>query len=491
MKNKLWWLFLISLVIIAIIPRGVELFGASYYFGPEQGVEYLVTKSIVVDHKIVLVAHQGGFGGFFKPPGFNYLLAIPFILANGNPYGGRVFMFALSVLTVLLACIVTRKIFGYKTALFTTFFISISPALSHYAGRISPPFIIPILSVCFIYAIFKVFQKKYPYVILAAFIVGFMVNFEMATATTLSIGLFCILLVYCVRRDMPYRYFLFCIGIFFLFVSPLLVYDLSHNSQNLKGILKMLDVAIYRTQGDFSLNFPQIINNRLSTFAWNFYSTFSPQKFVSIPLLVLMFLGVLFYIRDKKNLLEYRLLVWFLAASAAFTFLMLLFYPGDIVQWWIIQLSIFYCYLVGIIAAYFWQKKVFKVFISLFIITFFLAFGSRTYSLFKREFAYPPSSYIIENEPINYIYRNAKGKPFSILVYASRSLKNYEYLIWWYGHTKYHHSPSNSKKGMILYILVENSPGVLPIKLLESLNKGVVVETTKLKYGFIVQKKLL
>ena len=137
MKNKLFWIALILITFIAIFPRLMQLYNASnYYFLGEQGVEYQVTKSIVVDHKIVLTAHQGGFGDFQKPSGFNYLLAIPFIVGGGDPFAGRTMMFLLSLLTVSLGFILIYRMFGLRTAILTSFLMAISPNLKDYIGGI-------------------------------------------------------------------------------------------------------------------------------------------------------------------------------------------------------------------------------------------------------------------------------------------------------------------------------------------------------------------
>lgn len=271
----------------------------------------------------------------------------------------------------------------------------------------------------------------------------------------------------------------------------MLIYDLNHNFHNLNGIIRIFSLALNHTQS-IAFNWSQVIDNRFSVFSWNYLSSFTPQKLISIPLFLLIYAGSIIYIKDKKNLIEQRLLMLFILASPIFTFIILLFYPGDIVQWWIIQLSIFYCFLIGIITPYFWKKNVFfKGLIVIFISILFISFIMRIKILYNREFLYPPSSYIIETEPIDYLYKDSGGNPFSVLIFASRPLQNYEYLLWWYG-VKYKNKPIKSKKGGILYVLIENNQ-IVKDKLaqLDFLAKGSIIKTKKLKYGFIVQKRLL
>ena len=100
-KETIFITLCLVILIIAAIPRSVELFSGNYIFGFDQGKHWLAAKSIIIDHKLPLIGDEvGGAGGFFQGPGWYYLLAIPFLLFRGDPYGAIVLMFLLGIGTV-------------------------------------------------------------------------------------------------------------------------------------------------------------------------------------------------------------------------------------------------------------------------------------------------------------------------------------------------------------------------------------------------------
>ena len=488
-NTKLFLLF--SLIcLIALIPRSIELFSRSNYFGSEQGVEYLVTKKILIDHEIILTAHQGGLGGFLKPAGFNYLLATAFAVTSGNPFGGRVLMFLISMITVIISFIVGANLFSLRTAFFISFLLAISPNLSHYAGRISPPFIIPLLTVLLILFFYKTLQGNKRFILPIAFTIGLTSHFEMATTGKLWAIFLVILFFLVIKKKIP---FTFLFGSFLFFVLPLLpifIFDLQNNYFNIKGILKLLSAGGNHA---ISSSMPVLINtlsNRLSVFNWNFQSTFSPHFLIWPVMLVGVYMGVFVYLKENRKGSPEKYLVLFLSLIPVIEFIMLIFYPENIVQWWLIELTIAYCFLLGILLNFFWRKNYLRIFIVVMLCILFGSFALRTNALYKREFFYPLSvdSYVHESEPINYIFQDAKSQSFNIFVKSLNPQSNYEYLIWWYG-TRAKRFPSREKAD-VLYVLVEPDY-IKNHKEFNMDSKDSILLDTKIFWsGFVVQKRV-
>src|ERR1035437_7359970 len=55
------------------------------FFGPEQGIDFLVIKNLVVDHKLTLIGSKTDVSGIFHGPVYYYFASIPFFLSNGDP----------------------------------------------------------------------------------------------------------------------------------------------------------------------------------------------------------------------------------------------------------------------------------------------------------------------------------------------------------------------------------------------------------------------
>jgi len=485
MLNKKYWLIFIAITVIAVFSRAAQVFNPyNYFFGPEQGIEYLVTKNIVVDHELVLTAHQGGFGSFSKGPGFNYLLTFPFVLTNGDPFGGRLMMFAISVLTVLTAFILTNRMFNPRTAMFISFLLAVSPTLKDYAGAISPPFVIPLLTVFFIYFLYKSFQKKFKYIPLLTLTAGIMMHFEMAAAGILLALLILTGLVSIIKKIIPYRYYLFAIVSFLITLFPLLIFDILNNFQNLRGIIEMFAAGAKNMSGGLFENIVNIVNNRFEVFSWSYISTFSPRLIIWIPSLVLIVFGILLMIKDEKIELNDKLFISYLLFIPIFTFLSLVVYPGIIHQWWIMNLTVIYCFLFGLVLSYFWKNKFLRLLVILGVFILYIAFINRTLFIYKTQFVYPPSAYIKEDQAIKYIFKNSKKRPFGIVILSTRPQENYDYLIWWNG-KKYGYQPYRTPK--------KNYYAIIEPDLVCSKNKfpGTIIRSQKLSNDFIIEERLV
>src|SRR3990172_11222563 len=115
--NILIYIFLGTALIFGVMLRSVDVLSGNYLFGFDQGRDYLAVKNIVVDHKPTLIGSEVGAGGaglngIFQGPLYYYFLSIPFLLTKGDPYGGVVLMFVLSVLSGVFSYLFGKKVLG-------------------------------------------------------------------------------------------------------------------------------------------------------------------------------------------------------------------------------------------------------------------------------------------------------------------------------------------------------------------------------------------
>ena len=100
-------IIIVALIIfLALFPRSVEVFNHNPIFGFDQGREMLAAKNIVVNHKLTLIgtevgAGSAGISGVFHGPIYYYMLAVPFILFNGDPASMVSLMLLFGLLTIL------------------------------------------------------------------------------------------------------------------------------------------------------------------------------------------------------------------------------------------------------------------------------------------------------------------------------------------------------------------------------------------------------
>src|SRR3989344_9053320 len=238
-KEKNFVFLLLIIVILGSIPRSIEIISGNFLFGYDQGVFFQAVKEIIVNHKLTLIGTEVGGGGFFQGPGWYYLLSIPFYLWRGDPYGGMILMFIVGILTISLSVVFGRKIFDIKTALTIGFLVAVSPAIIAQSRFIWPPFIISLLSVFFIFFLYKVLQGSGKFFPFLTFIVGLMSHFEIATGATLLFQLLIISLLFFIKKMVSLRFYILGLLSFLSTQISLFIFDLRHDLLNVKGIINL------------------------------------------------------------------------------------------------------------------------------------------------------------------------------------------------------------------------------------------------------------
>ena len=98
-----------------------------------------------------------------------------------------------------------------------------------------------------------------------------------------------------------------------------------------------------------------------------------------------------------------------------------------------------------------------------------------------------------KKEAFDYIYNNAEGEPFGLLIFAPPVLTDpYDYVVFWYAAPKYGYTPHREKRGLV-YLLMEPDPGKpwsykgwLETVIVE----GTVLDEVTLPSGIIIQKRM-
>lgn len=483
---------LLAVVILGSIPRSIEIISGNYLFGYDQGVFFQAVKEIVINHKLTLIGTEVGGGGFFQGPGWYYLLSILFYLWKGNPYGVMILMLAVGVLTIVLSIVFGRKIFDVKTALTIGFLVAVSPAIIAQSRFIWPPFMISLLAVFFIFFLYKVLQGLSNFFLLLTFTVGLMFHFEIATGATLLLQLLIISPLFFMKKMVSLKFYILGLLSFLFTQVSLFIFDVRHDFINIKGIVKLFT----NSNKEASLiNRIDLVSNHISVFKQNFLSSFQMADLLWPLLLIVLVIGLLFYFRDKKIKKARKWLVFYLATSPLTLFIVFIFYPSTMWEWWILELMIFYCFLFGVILTHLFKNKLMRFLVAAIYVIFFLSFVNKTIFFYKNDFNDFGGTQKIRGkiEAIDYIYKDAKGKRFGLLVFTPPVYTYaYDYLIRWYGNKNYNYVPHKEKKG-IFYLLMEpdlSKPWSYGGWLETVIKTGTILETKELPSGFIIQKRI-
>lgn len=487
-------LFYPLILFLSFFPRSVEVLTKNYNFGFDQGNDYLAAWDIAVNHKLTLIGNEigsgvAGFRWIFQGPFYYYSLSIPFLFFGGDPYGGIVLMLFFGLLAILTGFILGNKIFGFWGGVIISLFIAICPIFisqSRFVWSPHPATFLIFLAFIFIYLM----DKKPIYIFLAAFITGFIYNFELAIAFPMSITL--LIYYFFVNRTKNLKNYLYLFSGFFLAYLPFILFEIRH------GFMGLRSIFVYHPGNNLSFSVLQkYFMQHITVFYTDFIYTFPIRGNIFIELfLIIILIGLVFFAiketnKNLKKLLLYICLLPFV------TFGVYAFLIGPIWSHYLVHLNAAYIFLTTFVVYKIAIRKNFLI--KAFIFTVFLIFiiVSINFSIKTTNKDYSDYGGTVKirgiEDAIDYIYKDAKGNKFGLLIFAPPVYTyQYDYLILWYANKKYNYIPYKDKKGTF-YLLIEQDPGK-PWSYkgwLETVVKdGKIIWTKTLPSGFIIQKRI-
>src|SRR3989344_9232117 len=126
MKKTIYITLVIFILLLGIFLRGQETFSHNFLFLLDQGRDMMAVKGILYDNHPTLIGPSTSLRGVFQGPLWYYLLAVSAGVFGGDPWGGILLMFTVSVSVLIVVYIWTRKLFGEKAAWVTLFLFAVS-----------------------------------------------------------------------------------------------------------------------------------------------------------------------------------------------------------------------------------------------------------------------------------------------------------------------------------------------------------------------------
>lgn len=498
--NLKYFVFAIFFIALAsgVVLRSVEVLNKNYLFEFDQGRDYLAVKHIVEDHKLTLIGSEigagvAGFRGIFHGPFYYYSLVSPFIIFKGDPYGGMILMFGLGIATILLCYVIGRRLFDVKIGLLSAAIIAVSPPFISYSRFIWNSNPAPLFILLVFYFVFLFTEKgKTKYLFWASFFSSFIYNFQLAMAIPLSLAL----IIYCVfilRLKQIKQYGGLFLGMIIAF-SPMLFFEIRHGFQAIRGLLFYIfnHPETATTQTFWIL----LLRDHLLMFFRNFLSTFpSPIIFPSVA--VIAIIPIIFYFVLKEKDKQRKKFILYLLILIPVTFITLGFLRNFVYDYYLIHLNLAYIFLAvfAIASAFETQNKILNGFVVGYIGILLMSGIFSNIRTFSYDITDYGGTHKIRGklDAIDYIYKNADGKRFGLLVFSPPIYTYpYDYLVSWYGRRKYGYVPYQEKKGLV-YLLIEkdtSKPWSYQGWLETVVKGGDIISTEKLTNGFIVQKRL-
>lgn len=484
--DKVRIILIILILLLGIGLRSIEVINRNFLFGFDQGRDYLDVRKIVVEKKPTLIGSQvgGGLGGIFNGPYYYYSLILPFLIFDGDPYGGLVLMFIFGITSLFLCLIFVRKKFGTKMALVASLLMGV--ALSAQSRYLWNPHPATFFILLVFWLVFKIPQNR-RYFFWSTFSAGIIYGFDLAISAPLILSLFLYVLLILKIKDFK-ALLAGALGII-LSHLPLLAFEARHGfmaSKNLYAILTSL------LKIEKSINFLGLAKNHLQDFWFNFQNTFllNNQR-LGFLLLTYLFIVILHYCRKAKTSPE-KHFIYFLLILPLATFTFYMFLNDRVWGHYLVHLHLTYIFLFSFCFA-----KVKSPLARLVFYAFLILMLPGIFSQISRAYDdlddYGGVAKIKgKTEALDFIYQDASGEEFNVLVFTPPVYDYaYRYLLNWYGGKKYRYVPGEEKKG-IFYLWIEPDPQK-PWSYqgwLETVIKtGEVLKEVTLPSGFIIQKR--
>ncbi len=497
MVKKITLFFVLATFILGVGLRAQELISHNFLFLLDQGRDMMAVKSILYDHHLTLIGPSTSLRGVFQGPLWYYLLALSTGMFAGDPWGGILLMFAISIVTLVVVYFWTKQLFGGKTALVTLFLFAVSSeavAAATYAWNPHPMWL---LLVIYIFAFYSTIYKTNKFNIFLWPVIGLMFHFQTALAVFILLASIIYVLIF-QSKIILNRNFIVGICLFLLTFFPQIIFDTRHDFLMSRSVLSFLtgsERGLF-VDGEKS-GYLELIRNHADSLYGNFRSAFINDGYAKYTpnLFLIIILSSILWARKKANIFFKKgsefvlLIVKLLLIIILLTFV----YPYPLRYWFLTGFQSFYLIMLGILLSKLLSERLGKlVVILLFTILIF-------YSVQRIDALYfnPPNDGGAEKikgklNAVDYVYRDAGGKPFGLLVFTPAvNTDAYDYLLWWHGKKQYGYIPHKEKKETF-YLLMESDrskPWSYKGWLETVIKTGDVVREVTLPTGLIIQKR--
>lgn len=452
------------LVLVSLFPRSIESLNGNPLFEIDQGRDYLEVKKIVVDHKLTLIgaelgAGQAGLQYLFHGPGYFYMMTIPYVLFNGNPVGGVYFMLLFGLSAIAFGIFLATRLFGWKEGLLMGFLIALCPFFIGQSRSFVNHFPTPVLILIIFYFVYLLTKKpSRKLLFFSAFLSSFLYNFETAIAIPVSLSL----LLYCIFifkkksiQKLPFLFLGFIGGIL-----PMIAFEVKHGFLGIRGALSYLFTThpVHESSPTIFIHTQNIFN----LFVYSFFDSFPKNLLFPIFIVLPLFLVLLIFVyrkeKDKtiKNFFGFILLLY-PVNFAIFLLLRNIIFSHYIIDLYLANILLF-VYIISRVYLYRYKKLAYGISFYIGLLILLGSWNALQVSAYDYHDYGGVHKLQGKTEAIDFIFQDAKRKPFGIFVFAPPVYTYpYDYLIWWIGTKKYSYVPPQEKL-KTFYLLIEQDP---------------------------------
>ena len=307
-----WAIFLaLLLTAFGLYLRFYNIAG-SFGYGWDHGRDAWKVRNLLY-RQLPLEGPRTGIGHFHLGPLYYYLLAPFYSLTDFDPIASQYFNFVVNIFTFGVVYYVFAKIFHPRIGLFALALY----AFNHYIIKqnIIPwnVSLLPAVSFLIFYSLYQLYQSRWRYAYLLAFLCGLFFHIHLTTIFILPIV--CISLLPLLRQRKFFRTAILASPIFFIFLAPTILFNLNTNGSEQLRMHKFIQEYTHPFYFRFLLYRSQeallVLRELL------FFNTLKP---LALALLVLTYIRAFFSRQPSPfKLLAALTIPWFLLPLLGFT----------------------------------------------------------------------------------------------------------------------------------------------------------------------------
>lgn len=445
MNNKI----IILLLTLGVIYRLMLTANGNFLFNMDNGRDFVDVREMIELKKLRLIGPTSAIEGLYNGPIWYYLLAIPYILTSGDPYGAIIMEITLWTIGGFFLLKLVNKWGVWLTIIIGNVWIASNYIVltNLYSFNPNP---VTLLTPVFIYGLVEYLKGKKYWIILVWFLAGAFFNFEMNFGIWMPL-IIIISLLLVNKKLFKDKYFWSGVVVFIITLLPQFLFDLRHQFIMSKSVIKFLS----KSQGG-ELNPVKRLPIIWGSFYSVFQATMMNQKILSWTLLILTIPGIkVFLPKAKKETAVLTTSIFILVPFVGY-----LIIPVTINAWHLGGIASASLVIIAFIIWGLWQinfvGKIFSIILSSSLILYSVL---NVTNFFVNDLGKPgmdPSLYKREIAAIDYVYQYAKGQNFKVYTYLPSVYDYpYQYLFWWYGQKRYGYIPYE-------YTYSPNKPRYIP-----------------------------
>ena len=442
-------IIILIILFLGLLYRLALTGGGNFLFNMDNARDFVDIREMIETGKLRLTGPTSAVDGFYNGPAWYYLLAIPYILTGGNPYGAILLQI---ILWAIGGFFLLKLVKGF--GIFAMICVGLVWVASNYIVLANVysfnPNPVTLLTPLFIYLLVEYLKKSKGIFIVSAFLLGglffnFEMNFGIFTPVIIVVSIFLTN-----KKQFGDKYFWIGAALFIGTLLPQVLFDIRHQFIMSKAIIRYLSEGTGR-------GFSPI--DRFKTIWDSFYDTFRAtmmnQKLLATAVLILSLPVFRKFLQKREDTTALVSSVYILVPFIGY-----LIIPVTVSPWHLGGPMAALLILTGFVISGLWRYYFFGKGIAAILSTLLIFYSiSNIINFFLNDLGKPsndPSLYKNEIAAIDYVYKYAKGQNFRVYPYLPSVYDYpYQYLFWWYGKNKYGYIPGE-------YVYSPNKPKYIP-----------------------------